>query len=276
MTQPTPNDLNLDLPAAVQGVEESPVVMRIGVVVDIVEANNITVKISGSNVLVRASYLFPQYEPLLGDRVVVYRQDLQWFVMGTMSGPINTLIRNPSFEEGVDGALPTGWTLNIISAAAGNPVFTKVVAGQYAVTGSAVGNFGLDSVAGGTSVAEVYSSTVPAPEGSTWTLAMWVTYTRIDTSSITLVSGNRPSIMDMTIQFLDAGGAVLATEIRNVLLANAEQHAFLYRRPGTAGLASVAPAGSVSARFRLRGEFTVGANSFSSFFIDDVILRRLS
>lgn len=111
VTQPTVNDLNLDLPAATQGVPESPVVMRIGVVTDIVEADNITVQISGSPVLVTASYLWPQYQPVPGDRVVVYRQDSQWFVVGTMSGPNNTALLNPGFELGNVGSAPTNWTV---------------------------------------------------------------------------------------------------------------------------------------------------------------------
>jgi len=273
--QPTPNDLDLGLPAAVQGVVESPVVMRIGTVADITEAQNITVKISGSPTLVQASYLFPQYEPLLGDRVVVYRQDSQWFVMGTMSGPINTVLPNPSFEEGVDGALPPGWSLNITGAAAGNPVFIKTVASQYAMTGTAVGNFGLDSVAGGTSSAEVFSTSIPATPGSLWTLAYFITYARVDQSNVNNSSGGRASFVDMTIQFLDSGGVVLATEIRNVTLINGDEHSILYRRPGSAGLASIAPAGTAFVRFRLNGSFTVGPNSFTSFLIDDVVLRRV-
>ena len=129
MTQPTVNDLNLDLPAATQGVPESPVVMRIGVVADIVEADNITVRISGSPVLVRASYLFPSYEPLLGDRVVVYRQDGQWFVLGTMSGPINSAAPNASFEEGTlgGGIPPTSWSVTVISSVAGTPGMEKSI-----------------------------------------------------------------------------------------------------------------------------------------------------
>ena len=61
VTRPTFNSASLDLPAAIADVPESPVMARIGVVSEIVESDNITVTISGSNVLVRASYLFPQY-----------------------------------------------------------------------------------------------------------------------------------------------------------------------------------------------------------------------
>lgn len=276
LTQPTPNDLDLDLPMAIQGVEEPPVVMRIGIVADIVEADNITVRISGSPVLVQASYLFPIYQPVLGDRVVVHRQDGQWFVLGTMSGPINSVVPNPSFELGVVGSTPTSWTLNIISNAAGNPTFTKVPGGQGSVSGQFVADFGIDSVPGGFSEADVFSSTVAAAEGEQWTCAYFLTGAFVDTDSVFLSSNGEPSFLDFHLQFLDSGGVIISDTVMNSIAINTDVVGRQYRRPLLGAQSVTAPPNTTAVRVKFAADFFMTANSFTSFFIDDVILRRVT
>lgn len=269
MTQPTPNDLNLDLPAAVQGVEESPVVMRIGVVVDIVEADNITVQISGSPVLVQASYLWPQYQPVPGDRVVVYRQDSQWFVLGTSSGPLNTLVANPSFEQGTLGALPTSWTLVVSSAAGGPPTFTKETNINSIVSGNFIADFGVDGTAVASSTADVYSSTIPAEPGQRWAAA----YTLVGVNFYNATDG----ALAFGYEFLDAGGAVLASYgIDNLYVTGGFYGPILRRNNLYPQPYQTAPAGTVGVRVRFNGVFQMRtAVSFISFYIDAVMLRRL-
>lgn len=274
MTQPTANDMGLDLPAAVQGVEVSPMLQRIGVVVDIAESDNITVKISGSPVLVTASYLFPQYEPLLGDRVVVVKQDAQWFVLGTMSGPINSAIPNPSFELGTVGSLPTGWTINVLSSGGGVPTFTKVTAGTP-VSGLYVADFGVDSLLLGQSSAEVFSPTANAAEGQGWIAAYWITGVFVDNDATTFAGGGGYTDMEIFVQFLDAGGAVLSTTSMNYFGITIDINDALYKRPSPPQTAAVAPAGTVSARIRLYSSFDMHATSFTSWFLDYMILRRV-
>lgn len=276
MTQPTPNDLELNLPNAVQGVEESPVIMRVGTVVDIVESDNITVAISGSPVLVTASYLFPQYLPILGDRVVVLHQNAQWFVQGTMSGPINSVVPNASFEDGVVGALPTNWTLTITSSAAGVPTFTKVPSVQDGMTGNYMADFGVDSNAGGgLSEAEALSTPVPAIPGSRWTAAYYLTKAYIDNNSVTFASGGQVSFLDLYIQFLDGGGALVSETMVNTISLNTDSPARLYRRPGTTTPFVTAPVGTVQVRLRLSADFFMTPLSFTSFFVDYMILRQV-
>lgn len=275
VTQPTPNNLDLDLPAAVQGVVESPALIRIGVVDAIVESDNITVKISGSPVLVTASYLFPQYQPLLGDRVYVIKQDAQWFVLGTMAGPINTQLANASFEEGVIGALPTGWTINVIASGGGVPTFTKVTAIANPLAGQFYADFGTDSVAAGLSQADVFSPTVPAEASQSWTSAFFVSASLIDQQNGGLNTGSGNSNITMNIQFLDGGGAVLSDTYMGGITANGPGRT-VYIRPDADVPPAVAPVGTVEVRLRINGIFQMSANAFSSFFIDYMILRQVS
>lgn len=269
VTQPTVNDLNLDLPAATQGVPESPVVMRIGVVTDIVEADNITVQISGSPVLVTASYLWPQYQPVPGDRVVVYRQDSQWFVVGTMSGPLNTLVTNPSFEQGTLGGLPTSWTLSVVSAAGGAPTFTKQNNINSIVSGNFMADFGVDGTANATSQADVFSATIPAEEGSRWAAAY------------TLVGVNFFNATDASLafgyEFLDSGGAVLASYgIDNLYVTSGFYGPIMRRNNLYPEPFQTAPPGTTGVRWRFNGVFGMHtAISFISFYIDAVMLRRV-
>lgn len=269
MTQPTPNDLDLNLPNAVQGIEESPVIMRVGTVVDIAEADNITVAISGSPVLVTASYLFPEYQPVLGDRVVTIRQDAQWFVFGTMAGPINSVAPNASFENGVVGSTPTDWTFTVTASAAGTPTGTKDDP-LNPVDGLNVALVQLFTITGtGLSEGILRSTPVPASPGERWTAA---TFFRTGTSDDNIVAGL------MNIEWLDAGLAIIGTSLVGGEAFNSVTPWF-YLRPAPATASLTAPVGTVYVRVAITTQFLiVDATPLLTPLAeyDRVVLRRLS
>ncbi len=272
MTQPTPNDGDLDLPSAIQGVEEPPVVMRIGVVVDIVEADNITVQISGAPTLVQASYLFPAYQPLLGDRVVVYRQDSQWLVAGTMSGPINTTILNPSFESGVIGSTPTNWTLSVVSSAGGVPTFTQQLNADIA--GKRIARFTVVSAAAGTSSADVFSSLAPARPSQRWTHGFYLVYAYININNLFVVqSGN--TTLETFLQFLTIDGTLITETSVGFLYLGSNVIQEVYNRTLTVGgdFFVTSPPETSYARLRIRGTFPMNASSATDIGLDYMILR---
>lgn len=272
LTQPTANDLNLDLPAAVQAVEESPVVMRIGVVTDLIEADNITVRISGSPALVTASYLFPAYQPILGDRVVVMRQDGQWIVLGTMSGPINTAILNPSFEDGVVGALPTNWTLTVVSGAGGVPTFTKVLSGDIA--GQYIGRLVNSSVAAGTSVVDIYSSLARARPAQRWAHGFYMTHAYVNFNAANVPQGGNTTL-ETFIQFLDIDGVLITETSVGFLTLMTNVLDEIYNRTLTVGgdYFVTSPAETAFARLRIRANLVMSANSATAIGFDYMVLR---
>lgn len=276
MTQPTANDDNLDLPAATQGVPDSSVIMRVGVVVAFLEADNITVKISGSPVLVTASYQFPQYEPLLGDRVVVIKQDSQWFVIGTMSGPINSLLFNPSFEIGDLATLPSGWTQTNIAVAGGVPIFEKSLPSNFlSQRGLYVGSAGVVSGgAPGTSSMDVFSSTLAANPGESYVAAVTVLVAFIDENLVTFFNNGRLTSVEVFVEFLDSAAAsVGSVSMANISWVLDDLHPH-YLRPDPTVVAD-APAGTAFVRMRMRWVFNMSANSLTQVLIDDAILRRV-
>lgn len=260
---------------AVTDLNESPTVQRVGVVTNIVEADNITVRISGSPVLVPASYLFPQYLPLLGDRVYVLKQDAQWFALGTMSGPINTLIPNPSFEIGAVGSTPTDWSLTVLTSGGGTPTFTKVPIGTTGISGLFSADFGVDSTVAGNSTADAFSTRVNAVEGSLWTAAIWLEKAFIDNDAVTFSNNGGFSQLTMSLQFLDLGGAVLSDVTVNSVGLSVDQNTPMYIRPAPGTGPIAAPPDSATVRMKLHGDFTMSANSFTSFFLDYAIVRQL-
>ena len=260
------------LPGAVIAQQESSAIMRIGVVAAITDGSRITVRISGSEVLLDCSYLIGQYLPLLGDRVIMLKQDSQWVCLGQMSGPIesNNSLFNSSFEEGVVGSTPTGWSVTPGLVGAGVPTFT--VAPGTGISGTKIADFGTDSVGAGVSTADVDSTPVVATPGSKWTGAYFL--------MAAFVGSTWPMFhdLDMHIQFHDPGGALIIDHEINHLSAGADIAATLYRRLTLASFPDgfvVAPAGTGLVRVRFVGIFELPAASFVSFFIDNVILRQV-
>lgn len=275
VTTPTFNSADLDLPAAITDAPTSSVIARIGKVVGIVESDNITVAISGSPTLVNASYLFPQYQPVLGDRVYVAKQDAQWMVLGTLSGEINTSVPNPSFELGTTGATPTDWTVTPVVTTAGTPTFRKE---QFAsIAGQHTGTFRNSSagVAGNSSV-DVFSAAVPTVPDTNWTLAYYITYAVPDINASLAPQGG---FMDLTgyIQFLDATSALISETQATYTPMYSPTSASLYVRTITSsfGLSAQAPAGTAFVRIRFRATFVMHVNSASEFAIDYVVLRQV-
>lgn len=178
MTTPLPQspEITVDpllntVPGAIVAAQESSTVMRIGVVAQIIEATNITVRISGSEVLITAAFLFPQYAPVLGDRVVVLKQDSQWLCIGLMSGEINTVALNPDFESGALNVPPPNWTFTVTSSGAGTPVIDTNPGG---VDGDQCASVELSATAVATSTAELRSDLVVTDPDVLWTTSLFV------------------------------------------------------------------------------------------------------
>jgi hypothetical protein len=99
--------------------------MRVGTVQSY-DAGTVAVAISGSTVLVSASYL-KGYTPIIGELVAVLRNGSQWLVLGSMTGsPSDNVVLNPSFNQDANGtAVPTNWvsfnTTGVASTTITNP-----------------------------------------------------------------------------------------------------------------------------------------------------------
>lgn len=273
MTTPTFNSAELDLPAAIADVPESPGIVRTGVVSEITEADNITVRISGSNVLVRASYLFPQYLPVLGDNVLMVKQDAQWFVWGTPSGPINSLVMNPGFEDGTTGATPSDWFITSVSGAGGTITFQKQ-AGSYLgqpLAGNFVGAVDFTSNgAAATSQSNISSEFIPANEGEEWTAAMWLTGG--------IMSSRTLSLQSLLLEFYDSTTTLIVTNTVSQYSLGDVVIPRTYIRPFATTPSFIAPAGTAQVRLRLNVQFsmpTPAGGTVSTVFYDYMILRKV-
>lgn len=259
----TPNSPNLG--QAVTDLGESSVVMRIGTVAKIEEASNITVKISGTDVLVEASYAFPQYQPLLGDLVIVNRQDAQWFVLGTMSGPNNSVALNPSFEEGPGSGDPDDWNSINDTVTAGVPT-TDHAFSTFALDGTGYVVVQMIPTGLGASVTRLVSQRVPADPGSQWTGAAF---------SWVVAAGSNTSVSaEVLIRFLDSAGLTLAVTTISVANSNARQQNWFYNRT-TFDPSVTAPDDTESVRLELLTRFsiTTAATQGGAVFWDRAILR---
>jgi hypothetical protein len=263
-----------NLPEATVGLTESSAVVRVGQVAIVESADVITVKISGSNILVPASYLFPAYEPLLGDYVMIVKQDAQWFVMGTMSGPINSLLPNPTFEDGATGVIPPDWTLNVLTTGAGTPTFTteENVVSSLSGRNSALFECLNGGAGAGNSTADVYSTAVAAADGQQWTAAYYL-------MASFMTGASNLAILETYIQFLDAAGVLITeTLVNSLFLTKGYVGAPFYRRLSLTLIPSGAVAstpGTAFVRLRLNGDFTLQGFEFANFYIDYMILRQV-
>lgn len=269
-TQPTPNDLDLDLPAAVQGVPTSPVIMRIGEVVNIVEGTNVTVRISGSPTLVNASYLFPSYRPILMDRVMVLKQDAQWAVIGVLSGELNTQAFNPSFEDGpFNSGVPQNWTYTVTDSSAGTPTVVKDLA-LSPIQGQYVAHVNLSPGAALASSADLISTRIPATPGSVWTGGVFM-------YAIELGGGNS-FLVATAINFYDAGGALISTGgLANAANLSAAIPQWFLIAPDAAFPSATAPANTASVALLINMTFFVLDTGFTyDIYFDYAMLRRVS
>jgi hypothetical protein len=267
MTAPNINTGGLDLPAAIAEVPLSPVIARTGIVSDIVESDNITVKISGSNVLVQASYLFPQYQPLLGDIVYVAKQDAQWMVLGTMSGPVNSLLLNPSFEQGTTGAVPTDWTFVNGSVAAGTPTFQKRL-GTNPLMGSNVGHLSLSPTGIGQSDSAITSARIDAIPGDRFTGGVYV--------YIIDLAGPNQMLFSTMVRFYDSAGVSITAASLGAVYNFAAPIGWNFLRPDSTSTAVTAPANTDSAALEIQVLFTVSdAATLFDAYLDGAILRKV-
>lgn len=272
MTMPNPERQSLPGQISLQG--ESPMVNRIGEVTDIAESDNITVRISGTDVLVTASYLFPAYSPLIGDLVYVTKQDAQWFVVGTMSGPINTVLDNPGFEEGTIGSVPDDWSVTVVASPAGVPTFTKEVAANP-LSGRFQGMIRNQSAGvAGTSIIDIFSNAKTADDGQRWATSYFLIYAVINVNAA-LVSQSGNTQIQTFIQWLDGTGALISESSTYVLYLGANLVTPTYiRTVSTTNNAFVtAPAGTSFARMKIRATLTMNANSATEIYLDNMVMR---
>lgn len=273
---PSQNSGGLDLPAAIASAgEDSPTITRVGEVTEIEEADNITVSISGSPTLVQASFLFPQYQPVLGDRVIVQKTDAQWLVLGTLSGPINSLIPNATFEDGDVGSIPTGWTLVVSSSAGGTPVFTKEFGPD--VSGRHYGKlFCSTAGAGGTSAANLVSTLVPARENQKWAMAYYLLFAYVNLNAAS-VSQSGDTRVEGFIQFFNDDGVFISETSANFIYLGANMVNRLYLRTTTLAETNfiVAPADTASARMKIAFQIVNSANSLTNIGLDYMVLRSV-
>lgn len=138
--------------------------VRTGTVVE-ATANSATVVVGGTSF--SAAFISP-YVPAPGHLVAVIRQDATWLILGRIAGAGENLVYNPSFELGVDGGPPDGWTLYDISGTSTATILTT----PLAVAGDRVLNVITGS--GTTATSYVYSSPVPVTAGDQFTLSAYV------------------------------------------------------------------------------------------------------
>lgn len=273
-----PSSLQVSLPGQITAQETSPLVSRIGTVVDIVDAQNVTVQISGSPVLVTASFLFPAYEPLIGDLVYVTREDSQWMVHGTMSGEVNSLAENPSFESGTIGATPDSWTFVPAVTTAGTMTMTKELAG--AMHGRYVARFRTASAGvAGTSSGNAVSSLVPVDDPFTrWGVGYFVTYAVPDVNASLEPQGGH-IFLESFVQWFDGSSTFIGEDSMYFLPIYSGISSPIYVRTSTTASADpyvLPPAAAVYARFKLSVTFTLHTNCVSEVGIDLAYLRGVT
>lgn len=261
-----PNFLLQSLPGQIVGSQgESPTVTRIGVVAEIVEADNITVKISGSPVLVSASYLFPQYQPMVGDVVTVQKQDAAWFVLGTMSGALNTLLTNPSFELG--GVSPTSWTVSTVDGGAGVGTFTKSVVSP--LTGQFSGSVDLTPLGIGTSEMTLLSAPVPADPSSSWTGGIYL--------KILDLVGPNTALIFTGVRWFDGAGVSIGLASLSAVNNFSSTTPWTLLRPDSVTQSVVAPLNAAFAALEIQALMNVAdPSTLYSLKFDYAILRQVA
>jgi hypothetical protein len=264
MTMPQP--VALDLPGAIVQSQEPALSYRIGVVTNIVESNNITVAISGSSVLVTASYLFPQYQPMLGDRVYVVKQDSQWFILGAMSGQVNSELNNPSFEEGTIGAVPSSWAFTNSSILAGTPTFQKQTSTDP-LSGSHVGRIVLNPIANNVSSSLVASALIPARPGQIWSGGAYLRWVEL--------TGPNEVQVGTQVNFYNNALVSIGTALLLVVRSFTSTTDWVLLKPDAAFPSAIAPAGTAWVSLEIGFIFNVANFNFSYFGeLDYAILRH--
>lgn len=263
-----PLQVALELPGAI--VEGTPPQLgyRVGTVTNVVESNNVTVAISGSPVLVTASYLFPQYQPMLGDRVYVVKQDGQWFVLGGMAGEVNSLAANSSFEDGTVGSIPTNWGAVNPAVAAGVPTTTKQLS-TSPLSGAHVLRLALNTTANATSSTTINSSVVSAQPLQVWTGGVYVRFTdHVAPNQVFMSTG---------VRFYDNALVSLGLFSLVAIQSFTSTTGWTLLRPDSTSLSAIAPANTAWVSLEIDVSYVISNLNFDvRGELDNAMLRRVS
>jgi hypothetical protein len=278
VTYPLNPAAQLDLAPAVRAAIPDAATMRIGRVTRY-DAGFITVAISDSDVLVDASYLFPSYQPVLGDTVAVVKQGNQWLALGALSAnPDDNVVANHSFENGEYDVMAPNWTLYH------DPASTEVAAVDVSfaaveIDGPKMLRIGIGgTVVGAISSSTDYVSSDPflVTPGDRWAASAWVTGSSL--SAGPWVRGSAAAFFS----FYSSDSATYPNTaapdagIRAVNIPTTQTWILVRSMSGTVGVEI--PEGVSYARITLRTilthEDTTSNYSFAAYW-DRVIARRL-
>jgi hypothetical protein len=259
--------------AATEGTDTE---MRIGKVVSY-DAGSITVSISGAGVLTNAAYAFGQYQPALGDNVVLMRMGNQWIALCTQSGnPADNQVKNFSFEDGPIGALPTDWTLfHDPGSSEAADVTAVVVEPGWELDGRLAVRFGIDATPPGSAIDYLSSAPIEVEEGQRWTASCWVA--GFSSSSGPCVRNQATLMLSWHANAADSWPTVVSTA--TIARTNTPYGLpWVYLRAGSSSTGEVVPTGARYVRavlFNNMAHNSCVVDLPYSVYWDRVIVRRI-
>lgn len=160
----------VNVAAGVVAAENGPFAQIRTGVVSSATANQIIVNVGGSSV--PASWVAPfgvvnPAPPVLGDLVVVVRQDASWTVLGRVAGAGANQVVNSSFEIATTGDFPDGWFTAQLTG-------TSVVSVQEFAAAPDGENIVLVTTDSATATHYLYSSPIPVATGEQWAVSAYV------------------------------------------------------------------------------------------------------
>lgn len=276
MTQP---ESIPQLAPAIVDTSTDPTVTRIGLVTAVGPGTNLTVRISGSDVLINAAYLIT-YQPVIGDVVAVTRQGAAWLCLGTFNlfgssfdGTMNPVV-NPSFEDGAAGSptTPNSWTL-FHDAASTATAISEVTANSASRDGSQFWDIILVGV--GTSTDTLASTAIPVATGQIWSAAAWTNGAR----TAVAVTGNAILRLGWYASDADPIGTTIAVNTINnrsaTTIGSINYYEWTLLREGANATGFEVPAGANWLRVQLRNVLTNTAGNAVVNTWDAVSARRI-
>ena len=122
--------------------------------------------------------------PIVGDLVILGRQDATWFVIGRQGGVGTNQVANPSFElDGATALIPSQWNRAVI-AGAGTPAG---LATGYAPDG--VIELGVTATGGVAQDTYVYSNPINVAPGQVWALSAFASAVYPFGAAVTATAG---------------------------------------------------------------------------------------
>lgn len=251
-----------DLPSAVlDAARRSPVSIRKGRLVARY-VDRVLVDVGGG--LFRASYL-ASYEPMVGDIVMMVRQDGTWLVLGTFGTPAGetTAVANYNFERGTVGVTPPNWQLVTTS---GSPTFTTDTwtRSDY-IDGTQVGRLG--AAATGTIACDLVSDVIAVQPGESWAVSAHVA---TDTN---FLAGTACAIAVYAAWYSDSSLGSLISQDSSGLYAVTRGMPWRQVRSMGTGQGWPVPGTAHWLRVKIGVSFTV-TNTNDRFYIDRVLARR--